>query len=234
MMGKDYILPYFKRITLEKFIGVYEDIYNNFFESKSLTTLTYEGVSIYYKLGEKSTGIRNIIFTDSYCEVGNNLRVFGMMVLHAMVASQVCLKNDISVHRTNIAAYAFSVLHIGEDVMMADYVMIHAGDGHAIFEIQEGGKYKHVNECTNDKIVIGDHVWIGYACKILNGARIGDGSIIGASSLVNKKFPNNVVLAGIPAKVVRENIAWTRNVLIQELEWDEYVYKNYAKETIID
>lgn len=229
----DCILPDYKRIVLDKFNGVYEDIYNNYFEVNSLTTITYGGAAISFKIGKNSIGSRNhVIFSDANCEIGDNLRVYGMMLLHIYHGAQVIMKNNITIVKANIAVHAFSSIHIGEDVMMSNDEMIYNGDGHAIFEMQEDGKYKHVNECTNDKIIIGDHVWIGYGCKILNGARIGDGSIIGAGSLVNKKFPNNVVIVGSPAKVVRKNIAWTRNVLIQELERDEYVYKNYANKTV--
>ena len=233
MMGKDYILPNYRRVTLENYSGLYEDVYNNYFVSQSLTTIIYEGAAIYYELGENSKGIRIVIFTNAYCGIGNNLSTANTFI-NVWFGANVRFKNSISVIKARIFVTAFSDLYIGNDVMMSDEEMIYTGDGHAIFEMQEDGKYKHVNECTNDKIVIGEHVWIGYACKILNGARIGDGSIIGAGSLVNKKFPNNVVIVGSPAKVVRKNIAWTRNVLIQELERDEYVYKNYANKTVIE
>ena len=60
-------------------------------------------------------------------------------------------------------------------------------------------------------IIIGNHVWVGHAVKILKSSMINDDSVIGSSSLVNKKFENgNVIIAGFPAKVIRNEITWNR------------------------
>lgn len=50
---------------------------------------------------------------------------------------------------------------------------------------------------------IGTNVWLGSACIVLPGVRIGDGAIIGAGSVVTKDVPANAVALGVPAKVVR-------------------------------
>ncbi|MDQ1159697.1 acetyltransferase-like isoleucine patch superfamily enzyme [Chryseobacterium sp. SORGH_AS 447] len=52
-------------------------------------------------------------------------------------------------------------------------------------------------------VVIEDNVWIGEGVCILPGVTIGENSIIGANSVVNKSFPKNSVIAGIPAKLIR-------------------------------
>jgi len=60
-------------------------------------------------------------------------------------------------------------------------------------------------------IIIGDNVWIGNNVTILKGAVVGKGSVIAANSVVTKAFPQeNVLLAGNPAKIIRENINWKR------------------------
>lgn len=53
-------------------------------------------------------------------------------------------------------------------------------------------------------IKIGDNVWIGSNATILQGVIIGDGAIIGANAVVTKDVPENMVVAGIPAKVLRK------------------------------
>lgn len=55
-------------------------------------------------------------------------------------------------------------------------------------------------------IIIGNHVWCGMGVIILPGTQIGDGSVIGVSSLINKKIPSNCTCAGNPAKVLRRDI----------------------------
>lgn len=52
-------------------------------------------------------------------------------------------------------------------------------------------------------IKIENGVWIGADTTIISGAFVGEGSIIGAKSLVNKKIPPFVVAAGVPIKVIK-------------------------------
>jgi acetyltransferase-like isoleucine patch superfamily enzyme len=53
-------------------------------------------------------------------------------------------------------------------------------------------------------VVIGDNVWIGMGAVILKGVTIGDNSVVAAGSIVTKDIPPNVVVAGNPARVVKE------------------------------
>jgi hypothetical protein len=60
-------------------------------------------------------------------------------------------------------------------------------------------------------ICFGDNVWIGARVMILKGAVVPNGSVVGAMAMVNKKFDEeHVLIAGVPAKVVRTNIEWRR------------------------
>ncbi|MBO6257114.1 sugar O-acetyltransferase [bacterium] len=53
-------------------------------------------------------------------------------------------------------------------------------------------------------IKIGNNVWIGSNATILAGVTIGDGSIVGANALVTRDVPNNTIVAGIPARILRK------------------------------
>ena len=53
-------------------------------------------------------------------------------------------------------------------------------------------------------IKIGENVWIGSNATILQGVTIGDGAIIGANAVVTKDIPQNSIVAGIPAKIIRD------------------------------
>lgn len=54
----------------------------------------------------------------------------------------------------------------------------------------------------HEEIKIGDKCWIEAGAVFLDGAELGDGYVVGANAVVTKKFPDNVVVAGIPAKVI--------------------------------
>lgn len=53
-------------------------------------------------------------------------------------------------------------------------------------------------------IKIGNNVWIGSNATVLQGITIGDGAIIGANAVVTKDVPENTVVAGVPAKIIRK------------------------------
>jgi virginiamycin A acetyltransferase len=55
---------------------------------------------------------------------------------------------------------------------------------------------------TSIGIRIGDNVWIGSNCTILDGTVIGDNSIVVANSLVNRRFEPSVIIQGNPARVL--------------------------------
>lgn len=110
---------------------------------------------------------------------------------------------------------------IGDDCMIATDNEIRADDGHPIFDVRTG---KRVN--VSRSISIGNHVWLAKAAIVLAGAQIGDGSVIGFRSLVKGRIPNNVVAAGMPARVVRRDVAWER----PHLTMTEPRYKNDASD----
>lgn len=58
---------------------------------------------------------------------------------------------------------------------------------------------------SKGEVVIGNNVWIGDKVTILGGVTIGDNVIIGANSVVTHDVPSNSVIAGSPAKIVKEN-----------------------------
>lgn len=62
------------------------------------------------------------------------------------------------------------------------------------------GPLRHVER----DIVIGDDCWIGDNVFIREGVVLGDRTIVGANSVVTRSFPGNQIVAGIPARVIRE------------------------------
>lgn len=53
-------------------------------------------------------------------------------------------------------------------------------------------------------VIIGNGVWIGAHATLLSGVTIGDNSIIAAGAVVTKDVPKNVIVAGVPAKIIKK------------------------------
>lgn len=58
-------------------------------------------------------------------------------------------------------------------------------------------------------IIIEDHVWIGANATILPGVTVGYGAIVAAGAVVKNNVPPKCLVAGIPARIIRENVEWS-------------------------
>jgi acetyltransferase-like isoleucine patch superfamily enzyme len=59
------------------------------------------------------------------------------------------------------------------------------------------------------KIAIGDHVWIGCGVTVLKGARVPNGCVVAANSVVTKAFQEEkCILAVNPARIIKSDVAW--------------------------
>ncbi len=95
-------------------------------------------------------------------------------------------------------------IEFGKSVLLAFGILLMDTDTHQIVSATN-------EEVLNpDKaIVIGDRVWIGCRSTILKGTEIQEQSVIGAGAVVSRRFDKpHVMIAGNPAKVVKEGISW--------------------------
>ena len=64
---------------------------------------------------------------------------------------------------------------------------------------------------------LGDNIFIGSGAKIFGAITLGDNITIGANAVVNKSFPQNVVVGGVPAKIIRHKTVTETTASIQGL-----------------
>jgi acetyltransferase-like isoleucine patch superfamily enzyme len=105
----------------------------------------------------------------------------------------------------NSSIYVYKKVEIGTDFLCAWNVFITDCDWHPI-------EFDEPSQLQSD-VIIGDHVWIAHDCSILKGTKIGNGSAVGCKSLLSGMvYPGNSLIAGIPAKVIKGNCKWKRDL----------------------
>lgn len=89
-------------------------------------------------------------------------------------------------------------IQIGDDVQMGQAIRFHAQN-----HKYSGTELIRLQGVENKSIVIGNNCWVGSGTVFLAGVTIGDGCVIGANSVITKSFPNDCVIAGNPAKIIK-------------------------------
>ena len=109
---------------------------------------------------------------------------------------------------------------IGEDCMFSWDITLLGHDGHLIWDIESGSCINNTAGARRQSITISDHVWLGGETVVMPNSSIGSGSICGYRSMVRGTIPNNCIAVGSPARVVKRNIAWSReNISNDEMDF---------------
>ena len=102
-------------------------------------------------------------------------------------------------------------IEIGNDVLIAWGCTIVDHNSHSVSWTQRSKDvsdwYRGEKDWTNVKrapVLIGNKVWLGLNAIVLSGVTIGEGAIVGAGSVVTKDVPPWTIVAGNPAKIIRE------------------------------
>lgn len=111
-------------------------------------------------------------------------------------------------HSFNILCSQNTEIEIGNECLISWNLSVLSNDSHTIFDVSSGKAVNIPQEGQKRKVEVDDHVWIGTNCIVLYGTYIGEGSIVGAGSLVKGNYPNNCILAGNVAKVIKKDMAW--------------------------
>lgn len=180
-----------------------------------------------FKIGwNSSVKIGNNVDIRSNCEIicqDNSEIIIGN---HSIIRENTCIRAKLNSQikigeyallgeNTIIGAIASNHIYIAEHLLGASNVTIQCINGHSIMDL----KNQRVHSSRKD-IYIEKHVWLCWGCNILTGAKIGAHSVVGMLSLVNKKFPPHVMLAGNPARVVREEVDWCIDA---DTTYEEYI-----------
>lgn len=143
---------------------------------------------------------------------------------NATIIGSVRLKDRASVWFNCVLRGDNDWLVVGERSNIQDSCVLHTDDG---IELVVGNGVTVGHKVMLHGCTIGDNTLIGIGSTVLNGAKIGNDSVVGAHALVteNKTFPDGSLILGAPAKAVRElseeeiaQVRWSADVYVKNAE----------------
>jgi acetyltransferase-like isoleucine patch superfamily enzyme len=105
----------------------------------------------------------------------------------------------------NCEIYSSDYVEIGADTLLAAYTYIVGGGNYKLDRKDIPISHQPDFE-SKGGIIIDKGVWIGAHCVILDGVKVGEGSVVAAGAVVNKEVPAMSIAAGVPAKVVKDRL----------------------------
>ena len=120
------------------------------------------------------------------------------------IGDGICTIGDDFYCNANCQVFCDQEVSFGDRALLGCSVEIRDGDGHRIYH---NGKEKP----STKPIHIGEHVWLAVGVNILKGAVVADHSVVGCRSCVTSVFDKpHVLIAGVPAKIIQEDIDWEK------------------------
>jgi acetyltransferase-like isoleucine patch superfamily enzyme len=145
------------------------------------------------------------VFIDHGCEM-HLLRVFAPRGASLKVGEKTVFNGIVEFHMTEDRGVT-----LGQRCLIGAETFFWPSDMHSVVSVESG---RRINPPKD--IVIGDRVWVAARSLMLKGSKIGDGSVVGAGSVVTREIPKNCIAAGNPAKVIKQNVSWDRELLAIE------------------
>ena len=186
---------------------------------------------IFFSLGSNSIsrkvfiGKKVIVLEKRNLVVGNNTKIHDHVYLDALSTDGIILGDNVVIGRNSRLECTGSIkaigkgikignnstfgsdcyfgaaggITVGSDVVAGQYIRFHS-ENHNYDKldmlIREQGE-------SHKGIIIGNNCWIGAGVVFLDGAELGDGCVVGANAVITGRFPNNSVIGGVPAKIIK-------------------------------
>ena len=171
---------------------------------------------------------RNIVFRHpKKINIGDNIILDDNLLIDAKGDGNrgIAIKNDVFVGRNSILSckggdiildersnlgancYIFSSsrVRLGKDAIVAAYTYFIGGGNYLLDEIDVAINLQYDYEGKGG-VEIDDNVWVGAHCVVLDGVKVGKGSVIAAGAIVRKSVEGMSIIGGVPAKILKKRI----------------------------
>ncbi len=159
-------------------------------------------------LVQGQNGSSKVVIKDGCAFQGAYVRVFNDVHVSSILINNSCwFGRNLELH-----ANQGKKMIIGRKSLFSYDIDLWAGDAHSVFDVKSGTNVNSIYDklpMHKNLLVIGEHVWVAKGAFIMHGTNIGDGSIVGAKSVVKGIYPNNCTIAGNPASLIKRDSAWS-------------------------
>lgn len=198
-----------------RFFQLIRGLFLKLFFKKS-AGLVFAGTSVKIRHGYQISAGKNLIIDDN-------------VSINALSTNGITIGDNVSIARDSILFCTGVIAHRGTGITIGDRTGIGARaflagqggitigndviTGPNIQIFSENHNFDNLNQTIKDQgvtkqaVVIGNDCWLGGGITILAGVTLGDGCVVAAGSVVNKSFPANSIIAGVPAKLVKSREA---------------------------
>ena len=158
--------------------------------------------------------------------IGKNTKIYDNVKIDALSTKGVTIGDNVTIGKNTDIECTGSLSHIGKGIEIGNNTSfasncyfgcaggIKIGSnviaGQNIRFHSENHNYNDLNTLikdqgvTNKGIIIGDNCWIGSGAVLLDGVEIGNGCVIAANAVITKSFPDNTIIGGVPAKMLKK------------------------------
>lgn len=129
--------------------------------------------------------------------LGESVDIYDGCILNSL-EGEISIKNQ-STFGPNVTIYGYGPVTIGSHVSINSYAMVVAGK----HNFSDRDRPIMFQGATGEGILIEDDVWVATHVVVLDGVTVGTGSVLAAGAVVTKDVPPYSVVAGVPARVIR-------------------------------
>lgn len=165
--------------------------------------VTFNGYTVCYAFANSSIdfkqGKEKTIINSDF--VSNMVGLYQRSIIVARYGGKISIGSGCGISGSTI--YAMKEITIGDNVLIGGNCKIIDNDFHPLPASQRIDQ--KVGDIKKRSITIGDGCFIGANSIILKGTTLGKNCVVGAGSVVSGTFPDNVIIAGNPARIIKEN-----------------------------
>lgn len=143
--------------------------------------------------------------------LGDKVRIYPGIRMEALDGGEICIGNNLAIEQNVHIISGKSILNIGDNTTISANAFISNVDH----------EYKNIEKSVMEQPLlfketqIGKSCFIGYGAVILPGTKLGNHCIVGANAVVRGTYPDNCVIAGNPARIIRkfdfESESWKKS-----------------------